>query len=172
MKRKMTVAALGLTVLMAGCGKLSGAASQTPASSAGGQGSVVPIKAFTVGADQNGKYLIIHIGQELIVQLGPSFAMSQISTPNVTYTASFLGFTNKGAPFGTYVFVGRTLGLGSISIANPSCQPGPAMGPPAGDAGAQCAAVGPAQGSSSADSGASSGLRLFTATVRVMPIGA
>jgi hypothetical protein len=171
MKRWTPIAALGLVVLMVGCARLSGAAPQTRAPSTAGVGSAVPIKAFTVGAHENGKYLVIHIGQELIVQLGPSFAMSQVSTPNVKYPAGLLGFTNKGAPFGTYAFVGRTLGLGTISISNPSCHPGPVLHPPASGAGAHCLVVGPAQGSS-ADSGSGSTLRWFTATVRVMPIGA
>lgn len=163
MDRRVAVLAMGLSVLVAGCGRLTNAASDHPVPSAANPSGAVPIKPFTVGADQNGKMLIIHVGQELIVRLGPTFAASQVSDPGVSYPTALLGFTSKGAPSGTYVFVGRKLGTGRIQILAPGCQPGPAMGANGSDP--QCPVVGPA----SSDGGTSPWL--FTAMVRVMPLG-
>ena len=165
MHRRAAAVAAGLTLLLTGCGRLTNAASDHPAATNPATvSSVVPVKPYAVSADQNGQTLMIHIGQELIVKLGPTFAASQVSDGGVSYPPNLLGFTSKGAPFGTYVFVGRKLGSGRIQILAPGCQPGPEMG--ANAQGPSCPVAGPAGGASSGGP-----KWMFAATVKVMPLG-
>jgi hypothetical protein len=169
MDRRVTGVALGLTVLLSGCARLAGAGPQASAASRSGMGSGVPIRPFVVGADETGKTLMIHIGQQLVVRLGPNFAVPQTDEPSVGHPAGLLAFTSDGTRSGTYTFEGTKLGSGRIWILAPGCQPGPAMG--AHPEAVQCPVVGPAAGGSSSDPGMTPARWLFVATVRVMPLG-
>jgi hypothetical protein len=155
----MMWAVLGLSLALTGCAKVSGATQGDGPP----QSATTPIRPLTVGAGQSGKTLMIHIGQQLIVQLGPSFSVPQSRSPSVHYPPNLLSFTNKGTPVGTYVFQGRAQGTGRIWIVKPGCAPGPALSegaPPV-----RCPVVDPA----SSDGGP--GSWVFTATIRVVPLG-
>jgi hypothetical protein len=158
MDRRMAWALLGITLALTGCAKVSGAAQ------VGTQSTPSPLRPVSVGADQSGGTLMIHIGQELIVQLGSSFRVPQSTLPSVHYPTDLLSFTSKGTPSGTYVFEGRAQGAGQIWIVEPGCAPGPALR--AGALPANCPLVGPAS-----SQGGGPGSWMFTATVRVVPSG-
>jgi hypothetical protein len=165
MERRLAATAVGLALLLAGCAKVSGAGAGSPAA-ATGPSSVVPIRAYIVGADKSGQMLMIHIGQELVVNLGPTFAVPPADDPRLGYPKGLLAFTAKGAPMGKYVFEGRKLGTGRIWILAPGCRPGPVMG--SSTDGVRCPVVRPASGSEGSNSLPQ---WIFTATVKVMPLG-
>jgi hypothetical protein len=159
-KRRMAWAGVALTLMLTGCGKLSGPANEqlvTPSKTAA-------IRPMTVGLEQSGTTLRVHIGQQLIVKLGIGFGVPRSAASSLNYPSDLLAFNSDATPSGTYVFQGRTAGTGRIWIAEPGCSPGPALsndGPPA-----HCPVVGPA-GSDRGDHAS----WLFVATVRVVPLG-
>jgi hypothetical protein len=160
MDRRTTCAVSGVMLALTGCPRLSGAANGDHPT----QSSAAVVRPVTVGVHQSGTTLLLHMGQEMIVNLGQGFAVPQSVQPSVHYPSDLLAFTSKGTPLGTYVFQGRKVGTGRIWIVRPGCAPGPA---PSADAPpANCPVVGPA----SSDGGGRA-TWLFTATVRVVPIG-
>jgi hypothetical protein len=160
MSRRVVLAGVVLTLALTACAKVSaGAPSDRPPA----EGTNAPVRPLSVGLDQSGNTLQVHIGQELVVHLGPRFSVPPSRAPSVHYPSDLLGFTRKGTASGTYVFQGLAKGTGRIWIVEPRCAPGPALSADAPPA--FCPVVGPA----SSDEGA--GSWVFTATIRVVPLG-
>jgi hypothetical protein len=152
-----TFALLAVAGLLAGgCARLSGANTESGGST------------ITVTASDSGRTISLHVGDRLVVNLGPSFAGAAdgLIRTSVQFPRDLLTMSPDKSKLGHWDFTAKAAGTGKVTVISAPC--GPLLGP-APAAAAPCPVTGETDGSPSpaAAGGPALPARLFSVDVHI-----
>lgn len=142
-------------LLGAACARLTGTSSQSGAST------------VTVTTKDSGRTIALHVGDHLVLDLGPSFAGRQNGLLRTTlrFPIDLLSLVQSTRKLGYWELTAKATGTGKVMVVSAPC--GPLLAP-APAAGVPCPVAGGAEGTPSPAAGeAGIPARLFTVAVRI-----